>query len=341
MGAYEQMTVLVGYGDDRDKDQAERVSTAIENRSDFTAYASKVTAVNWDNFQGVVLVGGSEVNEAYGSAMERTNLEDSSQSNYIVVDSVELEGTPVLGISGWTEENTENAVDQVLGDGTLNTFLGTSNDDRDEMDGGDQDEPDYGDGTPRGQRITLGYSGITGIADPIFQQTADQVKNIINNSPFQSRTGYTINEIDVREADNEVDFYVQEVGSVTLLTAGLILAGLLTANVLGLSWFFKNAEEEETDQQIIEEKSDTKEALKQIIESEEADEEAKESARETLIDIGADVGDDTGDNGGSQGSQLPFGLKKFDVLVIGAGILLLDEFLGSGKGKARTIIYGD
>jgi len=103
----------------------------------------------------------------------------------------------------------------------------------------------------------------------------------------------------------------------------------------------KNSEEEETDQQIIEEKSDTKEALKQIIESEEADEETKESARETLIDIGADVGDDTGDNGGSQESQLPFGLKKFDVLVIGAGILLLDEFLGSGKGKARTIIYGD
>lgn len=339
------MSVPVFYGNEKDKEEAERVSEAINQRSDFHSFSVESSDVEWGSFDGIVIVGGQMASEAYNEAVERTSLTKPTQSNYRVIESVEIEGTPVLGIAGYTEENTAGAVDEALTNNTLNQFLGVSGGDREDTYNGGDDDQDSGGNTdpePEGEKVVLEYSGAFGVADTVLGISADRIKSALNNKGITDRTGYTINEVKVDKEKNEVEMYLTEVGSVSLLTAGLIISGLLTVVTVAISWAVKNVKETEKDKRIVEEKGDTKEALRSIVNSEEADEETKEQARKTLIEMGSDIGDDTssgGDSGGDSGngflSGLPF--KQRDILIIVGGALLLDE-LTSGQSRARTII---
>lgn len=336
------MSIPVLYGSTEDKAPAEQVAKAINERSDFSSYSTLSSGVEWSSFDGVVLVGAQKASEAWDEVNSKTSLKNPTQSNYKVIQSVELEGTPILGIAGYTDENTESAVNEALSDGSLNQFLGISGDDReDSYDPGEDDSPNYGDGEPNGEKITLEYTGAFGVADTVLGLSAGGIEDILNNKNITDRTGYTINDIEVDKQNNEVDIWVTEVGSVSLLTAGLIIAGLLSAVTIAISWAVKNVKETETDQKIIEEKSDTQEALKSIVNSPEADAESKEQARKALIEMGYEVGDDTSTGGGSGGSGngllggLPISTR--DLLIIAGGILLLDEFTG-GRSTVRTIV---
>jgi len=339
------MSIPVFYGNDEDEEEAETVAQAINQRSDFASYTIQSQGVDWSDFEGIVLVGGQEASPIYEEATQRTQLTEPTQSNYRVIESVEIEGTPVLGIAGYTKENTTGAVNEALSQNWLNDFLGKSGNDREDPYNGGDDDQDSGGSTdpePQGEKIVLEYSGAFGVADTVLGMSADGIKSVLNNKGITDRTGYTVNDVVVDKQNNEVEFYVTEVGSVTLLTAGLIIAGLLTASTIAISWAVKNVKETQKDKQIVEEKSDTKEALRSIMNSEEADEETKEQARKTLIEMGSDIGDDTSDGGSSGGSSgngllSGLGIKQRDILIIVGGALLLDE-LTSGQSRARTII---
>lgn len=336
------MSIPVLYGSTEDKAQAEKIAEAVDERSDFSSYSTLSSGANWGSFDGVILIGGHIASEAWDEVSSKTSLKEPTQSNYKVIQSVELEGTPILGIAGHTKENTVSAVNEALADGSLNQFLGLSGNDReDAYDGGEDDEPNYGSGEPEGEKITLEYTGAFGVADTVLGLSAGGIKQILNDKNITDRTGYTINEVQVDKQNNEVDVWVTEVGSVTLTTAALIIAGLLSAVTIAISWAVKNVKETETDQKIIEEKSDTQEALKSIVNSEEADSESKEQARKALIEMGYEVGNDTSTGGASddKGKGLLSGLpiNTRDLLIIAGGILLLDEFT-AGQSRIRTVV---
>lgn len=327
------MTVLVVYGTAEDQTAADAAASALETQGiDALALPdTQVGTVEYASFRGVLLVGGSNANDVYQRRQAEFGWDEplplEGGSYRYVINGINFKaGSPIIGIAGYTDEDTERAMEAFLQAGSiddrldafgnlkLQDFVAALRDTTDETEDDDStqdDGDDSKDGSEEAKEYILKWE-YSGLADSDVGESAlagagtllTEIRGMVN--PFIS--GWEILDATLLRDQNRLHIRVRKTGSISLTSLAAIIAASL--GVLGstgfLSWAFVEATTVSEKKQRLQNKqfNDAEKQLQNIINSEDASEETKRQAREALIEIlgkqPAEVG------GGSSGGFFGF-----------------------------------
>lgn len=313
-------SVVVVYGEEGDKDSAERLVSALESRgvSAFKTGAPQSDnteqTVNYTDFQGVLAVGGPASNEVYARLEERFSWSPVrgifGQREAVINGINYIGGVPIVGIAGYQEQDTEEAVSgflnpsgsSLLSPGAgIDTFVSEVESSGGSSDGGFSDGGSSdGSNTSTGTEYVFkaGYRDLFGAGDFLVQSAAS-LQNELQGIASGQLKGYEIKNVEVNRQKDIVKVYFKETGSISLLAAGTIIAAALSSLGISLAWW--QVEKQKTKRVKAEnnEVDDAEKELQEIINNPNADQETKEAARQTLVEL---QGKEGSSGSGSSGS---------------------------------------